>query len=266
MSLRSNDPDRVSLSQSGLNSGVQSISNRASRPIQGDDLVGPSNSSFRSSLRTAHGTPQDMKDWTMNGSEPLDQAISSSKPDSPAVHMLAFSMSHQLMTPMVGPNDVMFPGMTDFPAVQQDPNDSSDMSEELKYSYMDFFDSDPDMHSGTPDDTYSDEHSSHTGDGQLTMSPEDPWNSMMDDAGQYPRENLDQLSSGIFQPVPISPPLTEASNDVSVTSSCSHLGFSSFIATDDALLGDFTSIGNQGVNPMEPLFLNTVLTEQDPNK
>ncbi|KAJ5626290.1 hypothetical protein N7510_002599 [Penicillium lagena] len=208
------------------------MSSLASQPIQADDLVNPGNSSACSSTHTTHGTPPDMKDWTMNGAESLDQAISSSKPDSPAVQMLAFSMSQQLMTPTVGPNDVMFPEMTDFPAVQ-DPNDRSDMSQDLKYSYMDFL---------RVILTY-------------TVAPQMIPTPMGTISFHLAFSNLSQSL----------PPLTEASNDVSVTSSCSHTGFSSFMATDDVLLGDFTSIGNQGVNPMDPLFPSTALTDRDPN-
>lgn len=199
-----------------------------------------------------------MKEWTLNSAESIDQAMS--KPES---QMLSFSLSHQLMTPTVGPSDVMFPDVSDF-AATQDLNDHNDMSQDFKYSYMDLFDSDAGLKTGTPDDAISLGHSSHTEDGQLIAGP-DTWNSMTD-AGQYlVTTTLDQLSGGMFQTLPVSPPLTEASNDVCVTSSCSHPGFPSFMAPDDTLLGDFT-ISAQGINPADPLFPNTTLGERDPNK
>ncbi|KAJ5106049.1 hypothetical protein NUU61_003396 [Penicillium alfredii] len=255
----SNTPERVSLSHSRQTSMVQGISNLASRSIQDDELSSQDNSSLCSSIQTAHGNPQDLKDWTLNDAEPIDQAMSSSKPESAEVHMLSFSLSQQLMTPTVGPNDVMYPGV-DFPAVP-DLNDHNEVPREFFSSFVDLssMDNDVCVQSGTSDDALSVGHSSHTEDGQLT------WNSMMSD-NQYPGTTLDQLSSGLFQSVPVSPPLTEASNDVSVTS-CSHPGFPSFLAHDDTLIGDFTSpIGTQGINPSDPLFPSASLNEGDPNR
>lgn len=220
-------------------------------------------SSLCSSIHPAHGKPQDMKEWTLSGAESLDQAVSS-QPDSPGVEMLSFSLSHQLLTPTVGPNDVMFPGVSDFTAAQ-DLNDHNDMPQDFKYSYVDFFDSDACLKNATPDDSISIGHSSHTEDGQLITAP-DPWNSMMPDAGQYPVTTLDQLSPSMFQTLPVSPPLTEVSNDICVTSACSHPGFPSFMAPDDSLLGDFASISTHGINPTEPLFPDTPLSERVPNK
>ncbi|KAJ5692717.1 hypothetical protein N7462_002140 [Penicillium macrosclerotiorum] len=257
-SRTNNDPERVSLSQSRHSSGVQGISNMTSRSIPDDDLSSHDNSSL-CSLPSAHGNPQDMKDWSLSAPDSLDQAMSSK--DSPQVQMLSFSLSQQLMTPTVGPNDVMYTGV-DFPAVS-DLHDHNDLPRDF-YSYVDLsaMDNDVCVQTSTPDDALSVAHSSHTEDGQLT------WNAMMHD-NQYPGTTLDQLSSSIFQAVPVSPPLTEASNDISVTSSCSHSAFPSFLAPDDTLLGDFTHspIGNPGLNPAEPLFPSvSPLSEKDPNR
>ncbi|KGO73726.1 hypothetical protein PITC_039370 [Penicillium italicum] len=258
------DSDRVSISQSMHTSMVSGISNMASRSIQDDEMSSHDNSSLCSSIRTAHGNPQDMKDWTMNHQESLDQAIS--KTDSSEVHMLSFSLSQQLMTPTVGPNDVMYPGM-DFPAVP-DMNDH-EMTRDLYNSFLDFssVENDVCVGNGTPDDTLSIGHSSHsTEDGHYITGPES-WTPMMHDA-HYPGTTMEQYSSGLFQTAPVSPPLTDASNDMSVTSSCSHAGYTSFMAPDDALLGDFTTspIGTtHGLNPAEPLFPSSSLNERDLN-
>ncbi|KAJ6082869.1 hypothetical protein N7467_007004 [Penicillium canescens] len=251
MSPRTNDPERVSMSQSMHTSMVQGISNLASRSIQDDELSSHDSSSMCSSIPTSHGNPQDMKDWTLNHP---DQPI---KQDSSEVHMLSFSLSQQLMTPTVGPNDVMYSGV-DFPAVP-DMNDH-EMSRDLYTSFLDFSSVENDVchRNGTPDDALSIGHSSHTEDGHYITGPES-WTPMMHD-GQYPGTTMDQFSSGLFQTVPVSPPLTDASNDVSVTSSCSNSGFPSFMAPDDSLLGDFTTspLGTHGINPAEPLFPNTL--------
>ncbi|KAJ5161305.1 hypothetical protein N7492_006697 [Penicillium capsulatum] len=244
----SNDSDRVSLSQ------PRHMAQGMSRPLQDDDT------SLCSSVSSTHGNPQDMKDWNLNSTDSLDQAISSK--ESPQVQMLSFSLSQQLMTPTVGPNDVMYTGV-DFPAVPDlHDHDHSELPRDL-YSFVDLssMDNDVCVQSSTPDDAFSVGHSSHTEDGHLMNASE--WNPM------YPGTTLDPLSSGLFQSVPVSPPLTEASNDISVTS-CSHPGFPSYLAPDDTILGDFASMSSQhGINPTEPLFPNATpspLSEKDPNR
>lgn len=233
----------------------------ASRSLQDDELSRQDTSSL-CSMPTAHGNPQDVKEWNMNTTESLDQAMSSK--ESPQVQMLSFSLSQQLMTPTVGPNDVMYTGV-DFPAVP-DLHDHNETPRDL-YSFVDLssMDNDVYVHASSPDDALSVAHSSHTEDGHF-IAAAGTWNSMMSD-GQYPGTTLDQLSSSLFHAVPVSPPLTEASNDLSVTS-CSHPGFPSFLAADDTFLGDFTTspIGNPGINPTEPLFPTAPLSDKDPNR
>ncbi|KAJ5668586.1 uncharacterized protein N7477_007156 [Penicillium maclennaniae] len=254
----SNEPERVSFSQSRHASMAQGLTNMASRSIQDDDLSSQ-DTSLLCSIPTAHGNPQDMKEWNMNTTESLDQAMSSK--ESPQVQMLSFSLSQHLMTPTVGPNDVMYTGV-DFPAVQ-DLHDQRDF-----YSFVDLSSVDNDVcgQASSPDDALSVAHSSHTDDGHYIVSHE-PWNAMMPD-GQYPGTTLDQLSSSLFQTVPVSPPLTEASNDISVTSSCSHPGFPSYMAADDTFLGDFTNspMGSHGINPADPMFPSAPLSDKDPNR
>ena len=243
---------------------VHGLSNMAPRTLQDDEMSSQDTSSLCSSIATNHGNPQDMKDWSLNTTDSLDQAISSK--ESPQVHMLSFSLSQQLMTPTVGPNDVMYTGV-DFPAVS-DLHDHNEMPRDF-YSFVDLssMDNDCGVQTGTPDDALSVAHSSHTDEGHFMTGP-DSWSAMMAES-QYPGTTLDQLSSSLFQTVPVSPPLTEASNDIPITSSCSHPAFPSFLATDDSLIGDYnsTALANQGINPAEPLFPNTSpLSEQDPNR
>jgi hypothetical protein len=157
----------------------------------------------------------------------------------------------------------MYTGV-DFPAVT-DLHDHNELPRDI-YSFVDLSSMDNDVYvqSSTPDDALSVAHSSHTEDGHFISSHE-PWNTMMPDG--YPGTSLDQLSSSIFQTVPVSPPLTEASHDLSVTSSCSHPGFPSYLAPDETLLGDYTtSPMAHGINPAEPLFPTPPLSEKDPNR
>lgn len=232
----------------------------APRTLQ-DDEISSHDSSSLCSIPAAHGTPQDMKDWTLNTTESFDQAMSSK--ESPHMQMLAFHMSTQLATPTVGPHDVMYTGV-DFPPVT-DLHDHNEMPREF-YSFLDMspMDNDVCVQSSTPDDALSVAHSSHTEDGHLIPGNE-TWNSMMTE-NHYPGTTLDQLSSSLFQTVPVSPPLTEASNDISVTSSCSHPGFPPYLAPDDTILGDYTSPMSRGLNPAEPLFPTPPLSEKDPNR
>ncbi|CAG7988545.1 unnamed protein product [Penicillium salamii] len=251
----SSDSERV-ISQP-MHTMVSGMSNLASRSIQDDEMSSHDNSSLCSSIRTAHGNPQDMKNWTLNHPESFDQ-----KTDPSEVHMLSFSLSQQLMTPTVGPNDVMYP--VDFPAVP-DMNEH-EMSRDIYSTFLDFssVENDSCARNGTPDDALSIGHSSHTDDGHYIT---ESWTPMMHGA-HYPGTTMEQFSSGLYQTVPVSPPLTEASNDMSVAS-CSHPGFPSFMAPDDALLqGDFTTspIGAHGINPAEPLFPSTSLNERDLNR
>ncbi|KAJ5884792.1 hypothetical protein N7495_009302 [Penicillium taxi] len=252
----SNEPERIALSYSQPRhiSMMQGMSNMASRSLQDDELSNHDALSLCSTL--SHGTPQDIKDWNMNTTDSLEQAISK---DSPQVHMLSFSMSQPMMASTVGPNDVMYTGV-DFPAVP-DMHDHNELPRDF-YSFVDLSSMDNDVcgvQATTPDDCLSVAHSSHTEDGQL-MASHEPWNTMMPD-GHYPGTTLDQLSSSIFQTVPVSPPLTEASNDMSVTSSCSHAGFPSFMASDDSYL-----TSPIGLNPAEPMFPSTPLSEKDVNR
>lgn len=231
----------------------------ASKTLQ-DDELSSQDSLSSSSFPIAHGHSQDIKDWNLNTTGPLNQAVSSK--DSPQVQMLSFSLPHQLMSPTVGPNDVMYTGV-DFPAVP-DLHDH-DLPRDF-YSFVDLssMDNDACVHANSPDDALSVAHSSHTEDGQLITAPE-TWSTMMPD-GQYTGTTLGQFSSGLFQPV--SPPLTEASNDLSVTSSCSHPGFPSFMATDDSFLGEFTTsptgTGLKLADP--PLFPTAPLSDKDPTR
>ncbi|THC91087.1 hypothetical protein EYZ11_009449 [Aspergillus tanneri] len=247
----------------------------APRVIPDDDLSSQDNFSLCSSTHQSHGTPG-LKSWSVNDVDGIDGTVMSSvKPESPEVQMLSYSLSHQLMPPTVGPSDVMYHAGPEFPGLQ-DMGEQSDLdfshAQDFSHysSLVDFSAFDNEVggqnssQSCASDDARSVSH--HTDDGHLAAS--DAWGSIMTDTRNYPG-SMDQFTSSMFHPVPISPPLTEASNDVSVTSSCSQSGYPSFMAHEDTILKDVTAtpVGNHGINLGDPLFpLTPPLSEQDPNR
>lgn len=273
-----NDPERVSLSQSALQNmdqisqprHTQGISNMAPRMIQDDDLSSQDNFSLCSSTHHSHGT--DLKSWGLSDADALDHGvISSSKPESPEVQMLSFSLSQQLLPTTVGPSDVIYHTGADYQDIGE--HNDLDFSHAHDFSHysslVDFaaYDNDACGQNGTqpctPDDALSVGHSSHTD------TTNDTWNSLMADTRSYHASTLDHLATNLFQPMPVSPPLTEASNDISVTSSCSHTGYPSFMTHEDAMLKDVTAtpLTSHGINLGDPLFpLTPPLSEQDPNR
>lgn len=278
------DSERVSLSQAALRNMDQvsqperapiGFTNLASLKYEEDELSSHSQDSYSFTSSThAHGNNAHDLSWSMSDGEAFDPAGMSSKPsESPEVQMLSFSLSQQLLPQStVGPNEIMYhPSGVEFHPQHQhnqhqhhqpmDFNDHSDMdfSQAQDFShysaFVDFSALDNDSGVQTADDSLSVAHShSHTDDGHL-------WTSMM---GSH-RPSLD----GLFNPVPVSPPLTEASNDFSVTSSCSQSGYPAFMANDDAMLKDITagpSLSNHGINLGDPIFPVTPPLNEDVNR
>ncbi|KAF7136867.1 hypothetical protein CNMCM5793_006437 [Aspergillus hiratsukae] len=278
-----NDPERGSLSQSALQNmdqisqtrQTQGISNMAPRMIQDDELSSQDNFSLCSSTHQGHGTPHDLK-WALHDADAFDHSVmSSSKPETPEVQLLSFSLSQQLLPTTVGPSDVIYQTGSDF----QDIGDHNDLDFSHAHDFshysslVDFaaYDNDTSGQNGnqpcTPDDALSVGHGSHTEDCHMVTANE--WNSILADSRNYHPSSLDHLPSNLFQPMPVSPPLTEASNDVSVTTSCSHSGYPAFMTHEEAMLKDVTAtpLGSQGINLGDPLFpLTPPLSEQDPNR
>jgi hypothetical protein len=90
---------------------------------------------------------------------------------------------------------------------------------------------------------------------------------MVSDNRFHQGATMDHFTGNVFQHMPISPPLTEASNDVSVTSACSQSGYPAFMSHEDAMLKDITATPVQGINLGDPIFpLTPPLNEQDPNR
>lgn len=245
----------------------------ASRGIQDDELSSQDNFSLCSSTHPNHGTPNDLKGWSLSDVDALDSGAMS-KPESPEVQMLSFSFSQQLLPSTVGPSDVMYHHAgSDFSGIQ-DVTEQNDLDFSHAHDFNHYsslvdlsaFDNEVYGQNGTqssctPDDTLS-SHSSHADDGHLAGN--EAWNSM-----NYHGSSMDQYTTGMFQSVPVSPPLSDASNDVSVTSSCSASGYPTFMSHEDAMLKDVTTtpVGSHGINLGAPLFpLTPPLSEQDPNR
>ncbi|RAH40668.1 putative C2H2 finger domain protein [Aspergillus brunneoviolaceus CBS 621.78] len=263
------------ISQSRQSQMIPGLSNMASRGIQDDELSSQDNFSLCSSTHHSHGTPSDFKGWALSDVDALDNGAMS-KPESPEVQMLSYSFSQQLLPTTVGPNDVMYHHAgSDFSSIQ-DMSEQNDMdfthAQEFNHysSLVDFsaFENDVCGSNGaqscSTDDALSVGQSSHTDDSHLAAN--DAWNSIVADSRNYQGSPMDQYTT-MFQPVPVSPPLTEASNDVSVTS-C-HTGYPTFMTHEDAMLKDITAtpVGSHGINLGDPLFpLTPPLSEQDPNR
>ncbi|KAL4931079.1 putative C2H2 finger domain protein [Aspergillus undulatus] len=259
MSSIKNDPENMFLPQSMLHMDHHSQSRHipgshmASRP-QDDEIL--SQDSFSLSSSTTHG---------INDVDSIDSnSIASSKPDSPAVQMLSFSLSqHAQLHSAVGASDIMYSASSDFhglPDVGEQPDMDFSKPQDFNHytSLFDFsaFDNDVNGQNGTHT-SGTPEHGSPAGDA---------WNSIVPDT-RY-SQSMDHYSGNVFQHMPVSPPLTEASNDLSVTSSCSHPGYPAFMSHEDAMLKDITAtpVGGQ-LNLGDPIFpLTPPLAEQDPNR
>ncbi|KAL4809934.1 hypothetical protein BDV18DRAFT_156308 [Aspergillus unguis] len=230
---------------------------------QDDELLSQDNFSLCSS--TAHSYDASDKPWTMNDMESLDSnSIASSKPDSPVVQMLPYSLSHHAaLHSTVGASDIMYSASSDFSGLT-DVTEHTDMDFKTQdfnpyNSLFDFsaFENDVNGQNGS--------HQSCTPDQGSPAN--DAWNSIVSD-NRY-SSSMDHFTGNVLQQTPVSPPLTEASNDFSVTSSCSHSGYPAFMTHEDAMLKDITATpaGAQGINLGDPLFpLTPPLHEQDPNR
>ncbi|KAL4966022.1 putative C2H2 finger domain protein [Aspergillus stella-maris] len=258
MSIK-HDPETMFLPQSMLHmdhSQSRHIpgSHMASRP-QDDELL--SQDSFSLSTSTTHG---------MHDMDSIDgSSIASSKPDdSPAVQMLSFSLSqHAQLHSAVGASDIMYSAGSDFhglPDVGEQPD--MDFSKPQDFNpYNSLFD-----FSAFENDVNG-QNSSHPSSTPDHGSPAgDAWNSIVPDT-RY-SQSMDHYSGNVFHHMPVSPPLTEASNDLSVTSSCSHSGYPAYMANEDAMLKDITATPVGGhLNLGDPIFpLTPPLAEQDPNR
>ncbi|KAL4900820.1 hypothetical protein BDW74DRAFT_182405 [Aspergillus multicolor] len=253
------DPEHLSLTQAMLHmdhSQSRHIpGHMASRP-QDDELL--SQDSFSLCSSTAHSD----KPWSMNDVDSLDSnSIASSKPDSPAVQMLSFSLSqHALLHSGVGASDIMYSAGSEFhglPDVGEQDFSKQDFNPYNSLFDFSAFENDVNAQNGTHPSCTPD-HGSPAGDA---------WNTNISD-NRYNQGSMDHFSGNVFN-MPVSPPLTEASNDFAVTSSCSHSGYPAFMSHEDAMLKDVTTtpVGAQGINLGDPIFpLTPPLNEQDPNR
>ncbi|KAI9369026.1 putative C2H2 finger domain protein [Aspergillus egyptiacus] len=240
-----------------------------SRTTQDDELLSQDNFSLSSNTGQSRDA-SDMKPWGLNDVDSLDShSITSTKPESPAVQMLSFSLSqHALLHSAAGASDIMYSAGSEFHGLPEAEQNDMDFSKGQDFNHytslFDFsaFENDVNGQNGTHP-SCTPEHGSPVGD-SLTG---DAWNMVSDT--RYNQGPMDHFNGNVFQNMPVSPPLTEASNDLSVTSSCSHPGFPAFMTHEDAMLKDVTAtpIGPQGINLGDPIFpLTPPLNDQDPNR
>ncbi|OJJ44365.1 hypothetical protein ASPZODRAFT_71752 [Penicilliopsis zonata CBS 506.65] len=275
------EPGRVTLSQATLqnmdqlsqpqhNPYMPVVSSLVSRAIQDDELSSQDNFSLCSSTQHGRGTSHEMKAWSLSD-DIIDPSAVSTEPESPEVQMLSFSLSQQLLPSAGSQSDVIYHAVSDYAGLP-DMNDQNDLDFQNYASMVDFnaYENDACAQNGSQnsvsDDALSVGHSSHTDDSHF-VAASDAW-PLTVDTGNYSGSPLEQLSNA-FQTAPVSPPLTEASNDVSVTSSCPHSGYPSYMPHDGVMLRDVTTtpICGQGLNLGDPMFpLTPPLSEQDPNR
>ncbi|KAL2834847.1 hypothetical protein BDW59DRAFT_101 [Aspergillus cavernicola] len=268
------DPEHLSLSQTMLhmdrhcqsrhNQMLPGNSHMVSRATQDDELRSQDNFSLCSNTAQNHDAA-DMKPWALNDVDSVDSnSIASTKPDSPAVQMLSFSLSqHALLHSAVGASDIMYSAGSEFHGLTDVDHNDMDFSKAQDFNHytalFDFSAFDNDVNGTHPSCTP--EHGSPDAD---SLTTGDAWNMVSDT--RYSQGSMDHFTGNVFQHMPVSPPLTDASNDISVTSSCSHAGYPAFMSHDDAMLKDITAtpVGAQGINLGDPIFpLTPPLNDQD---
>lgn len=237
------------------NSLMSGVSNMTSGSIQDNEFSTQGDLPLRPNSHCGHGTPNDFTHyWALQEAAVLDNGSVSSQ---------------QFVPSTAGQGDLLYHNVSEFPAAQ-DVTPQNDF--DFAHAHQDFhtyspladlvFDTDvcPQNGSQSYDDTLSVGQTSQADDKQM-ISAQDAWNSLQGSP-------MDQLSSNVFPALPVSPPLSEASSDICVTSSCSSSGYTSFIANDDALFADITTpVGSQGISLGDPLFpISPPLTEHDPNR
>lgn len=237
------------------NSLMSGVSNMTSGSIQDNEFSTQGDLPLRPNSHCGHGNPNDFTHyWALQETAALDNGSVSSQ---------------QFVPSTAGQGDLLYHNVPEFPAAQDvTPQNNFDFA----HAHQDFhtyspladlvFDTDvcPQNGSQSYDDTLSVGQTSSQADDKQMISAQDAWNSLQGSP-------MDQLSN-VFQALPVSPPLSEASSDICVTSSCSSSGYTSFIANDDALFADITTpLGSQGISLGDPLFpISPPLTEHDPNR
>ncbi|OJD11634.1 hypothetical protein AJ78_07628 [Emergomyces pasteurianus Ep9510] len=118
-----------------------------------------------------------------------------------------------------------------------------------------------DAHDCNPEDTKQLEKS------EIFTSPRSYGHLPMDTDG-FPVGGTNQLEvSDLFSHAPITPPLTDGSNDASVSSACSHDSYAPFPGQDDSMFTDMpSSISPQRFNLRDPICRFTPPSEQDFNR
>lgn len=271
MKVESDKPSPQSQTMDQINvSFVPSASDSSSISFQDDELSNRDSFSLHSSDHTVDEASNALNHyWTLNDPEALNgELVPCSEEQSHGVQM-PFPVSQHLLPSALNQNDLPFHNVSDSSAVR---NVAAHNDLELSQAHQDFqtcslledlvYDNDACSQNGLQnyhDDFLSLGHDALTDDKHLAGA-NDAWSSLQASA-------LGQISPDFLPPVPVSPPLTEASNDISVTSSCSNTGYT-LPVHDDVLFAEVaTPIGGQGINLRDPLFpVTPPLTAHDPNR
>jgi hypothetical protein len=216
------------------------------------------------------------------GGDSFETSMISTTEPSPQESGVFFSFPQQMLQSSTGhvSNEGPSPNYTPLSELQamQDMTDSPQMAFTQSQGFPDYspvmdFSSDHSSHLTTPDCCPDDsgliESKCRTMEDTQMFTGNDAWNPLSMDAELFPNAAVDQLSS-LFHPLPVSPPLTEASNDISVTSACSQSSYPPYPAQDNALFGEIpvSAMTGKTENSREQYFPSTppLTDEQDPHR
>lgn len=286
--------------QSRQTSTLQDVSNLSSRNAQDDDFSTADSFSLCSNMPQNHHSPQQMDSWTMSdatlmmssnsscssqstGGDSFETSmISTTEPSPQDSGMFFSSFPQQMLQSSTGhiSNEGPSPNYTPLSELQamQDMTDSPQMAFTHSQGFPEYspvmdFSSDHSSHLTTPDCCPDDsgliESKCRTMEDTQMFAGNDAWNPLSMDAELFPNAAVDQLSS-LFHPMPVSPPLTEASNDISVTSACSQSSYPPYPAQDNALFGEISmpAVAGKPENAGDQYFPSTppLTDEQDPHR
>ena len=276
----------------------------SSRNAQDDDFSPADTFSLCSNMPHIQNSPLKMESWTMNdatlmmssnsscssqstGGDSFEtNMISTTEPSPQDSGMFFSSFPQQMLQPSTGhvSNEGPSPNYTSLSELQamQDITDtcsSPQMAFTQSQGFQDYspvmdFSSDHGSHlNGTPDcchdDAASIESKCRTMEDTQMFAGNDAWDPLSMDAELYPNAAVGQLSS-LFHPLPVSPPLTEASHDISVTSACSQSSYQPFATQENALFGEIPmpAMSGQNENIRDQYFPTTppLNDEQDPHR
>lgn len=274
---------------------LQDVSNLSSRNSQDNDFSSM-DFSLSSNMPQNHHSPHNMESWTMNdaalmmssnsscssqstGGDSFETSmISTTDPNTQDPGMFFSSFPQQMLPSSTGQVSNEGPSPNYTPLSELQAMHSPQMAFTQSQGFPDYspvmdFSSDHGSHLTTPDCCPDDsgliESKSQAMENAHMFPGNDAWNAMTMDAELFPNGAVDQLSN-LFHPLPVSPPLTEASNDLSVTSACSQSSYPPYPAQDNTLFGEvpMSAMTGKSENAGDQYFPSTppLTDEQDPHR